>query len=152
MKRHVRRESGFTLMEVMITVCIVAILAAIALPAYQDSITRGKLIDGTMKLGDYRSQMEKWFLDNRTYLDGGGGCGIPAPAPGPKDPFGLQCGPPGPTATTYTIKAVGRPAGGMSASFEFTVDQANQRTSSGDGASWSGNATCWAVRKDGTCQ
>lgn len=151
MKRHVRRESGFTLLEVMITVCIVAILAAIALPAYQDSIMRGKLIDATMKLGDYRSQMEKWFLDNRTYLNGAT-CGIAPPAPGAKDPFELQCGPPAPTATTYTIRAVGRPAGGMSSSFEFTVDQANQRTSTGDGGSWAGNGTCWAVRKDGTCQ
>lgn len=148
MKRHARRESGFTLMEVMITVCIVAILAAIAVPAYQDSVTRGKLIDATMRLGDYRSQMEKWFLDNRTYQNGAA-CGVPAPAPGPKDPFALSCV--APSATTYTLTATGRPAGGMSASFTFTVDQANQRTSSGDGGSWAGNATCWAVRKDGSC-
>jgi type IV pilus assembly protein PilE len=148
MKRHARRESGFTLMEVMITVCIVAILAAIAVPAYQDSVTRGKLIDATVRLGDYRSQMEKWFLDNRTYQNGGA-CGVPAPAPAAKDPFALSCA--APSATTYTLTATGRPAGGMSSAFTFTVDQANQRTSSGDGGSWAGNATCWAVRKDGSC-
>jgi type IV pilus assembly protein PilE len=152
MKRTASRQRGFTLIEVMITVAIVAILAAIALPAYQDSITRGKLIDATVKLGDYRMQMEKWFLDNRTYLSGGGSCGIAPPTPDAKDPFELQCGPPVPTATTYTIRAVGRPAGGMSASFTFTVDQANTRTSSGDGGSWAGNSNCWAVRKDGSCQ
>ena len=150
MKRHVSRELGFTLIEVMITVCIVAILAAIALPAYQDSITRGKLIDGTMKVGDYRSQMEKWFLDNRSYQGGGGACGIPAPTPGTNDPFALSCA--APTATTYLITATGRPAGGMSSVFTFTVDQANQRASSGDGAKWLPNPNCWAVRKDGSCQ
>jgi type IV pilus assembly protein PilE len=150
MKLNARRNLGFTLMEVMIAVGIVAILAAIALPAYQDSIIRGKLIDGTMKLGDYRSQMEKWFLDNRTYQDGGGGCGVPAPLPGTHDPFALTCA--APTATTYTLTATGRAAGGLSTNFTFTVDQANTRTSSGDLGSWAGNGACWAVRKDGTCQ
>jgi type IV pilus assembly protein PilE len=150
MNRRASSPGGFTLIEVMITVAIVAILAAIALPAYQDSIIRGKLVDATVKLGDYRMQMEKWFLDNRTYQNGGGACGITAPTPAASDPFELSCT--APTATTYSIKAKGRAAGGISTSFEFTVDQANQRASSGDGGSWLGNSMCWAVRKDGSCQ
>lgn len=149
MKSNVRRELGFTLMEVMITVCIVAILAAIALPSYQDSVTRGKLVDATVRMGDYRAQMEKWFLDTRSYQAGGGACGVAPPPAGTHDPFALTCA--APSATTYTITATGRPAGGMSASFIFTVDQANQRASSGDGGNWLGNAACWAVRKDGSC-
>jgi prepilin-type N-terminal cleavage/methylation domain-containing protein len=76
------KDNGFTLMEMMFVVCIVAILAAIALPAYNRTIERSKIIDGTTKLGDFRAQMEKWFLDNRTYQTrpaAGTACGVSRP-------------------------------------------------------------------------
>jgi len=150
MPRNARHRTGFTIIEVMVAVAIVGILAAIALPAYQDSVTRGKLIDATMKLGDYRAQIEKWYLDNRTFTTvpaAGTACGIPAPAPAASDPFALSssC-----TATTYDLRATGQASYGMTG-FSFRINQANQRSSIG-GGSWAGNGTCWAVRKDGSCQ
>ncbi len=139
---------GFTLLEVMITVAIVGILAAIALPSYFDYIQRSKIIDGTTKLGDFRTQMEKYFLDNRTYQNGGN-CGIPDPTPAGGDHFAITCA--AATATTYTVTATGIPSKGMSASFVYTVNQANQKTSAGPGGYFTA-ADCWAVRKDGSCQ
>jgi len=149
--RHVRIDkiAGFTLIEVMITVAIVGILASIALPAYWDSVTRSKIIDGTTKLGDFRAQLEKWFLDNRTYQGAGGACGIPDPTPGASDAFAITCV--AATAFSYKITATGRSAAGMSASFIYTIDQANQKTSAGPGGTFT-SGTCWAVRKDGSCQ
>jgi type IV pilus assembly protein PilE len=152
--RHLRsvQIAGFTLIEVMITVAIVGVLASIALPAYWDSVTRSKLIDGTTKLGDFRAQLEKWFLDNRTYQavpTAGTNCGVANPVAGASDAFAITCT--AGTAFSYTITATGRAAAGMSASFVYTVDQANQKTSTGP-SGWVGNATCWAVRKDGSCQ
>lgn len=141
------REAAFTLLEVMITVAIVGILAAIALPQYSDYVMRSKIIDGTTKLGDFRAQMEKYFLDNRRY-DNGAGCGIPNPLPGGSDTFAITCV--APTAVTYTVTATGIPAQGMSAAFVYTVTETNAKTSSGP-AGWAGNAGCWAVRKDGSC-
>lgn len=140
--------AGFTMIELMIVVVVIGILAAIAVPLYGDSVTRGKIIDGTTKLGDYRTQMEKYFMDNRTYLNGAA-CGAPLPAVAGNDSFTVSCvaaaGPP----QTYTVTATGIAARGMSG-FTLTVNQANAKTSAGPGGKYT-NATCWAVRKDGSC-
>ena len=145
-----RNARGFTLLELMITVAIVGILAAIALPSYMDFVTRGKLIDGITKLSDAKSKMDKYFFDNRQFTDAGGKCGVTFPAVAGKDDYFLiTC--PAPTATTYTLVATGVPANGLPNTFVYQVDQANNKQSSGPGGKWT-NAACWAVRKDGSCQ
>ena len=83
----------------MIVVAIVAILAAVALPSYNDYVKRGKVAEVTSVLGDGRVKMEQWFLDNLTYVGG------PCPPPSTKA-FTVTCSP-APTATTYTIIATG---------------------------------------------
>src|SRR5262249_40616025 len=86
--------AGFTLLEVMITVAIIGILASIAIPMYSDYITRGKIVGATSRMGDIRTQMEKYFMDNRTYLNGAA-CGAqPAIDSYNKDPasdFNMTC-------------------------------------------------------------
>ena len=147
--RRTKRRPGFTLIEVMITVAIVGILAAIALPMYFDQITRSKIIDGTTKLGDFRSKMDKYFMDNRTYVNppGGAVCGVADPVVSGSDYFAITCGPA--TDTTYTITATGVAARGMGG-FTYTVNQTNAKSSSGPGGHFTA-ATCWALRKDGSC-
>ena len=141
-----RPSAGFTLIEVMIVVVIVGILAAIALPSYSEYVTRSKIIAGTTKLGDFRAQMEKYFLDNRTYVSGAN-CGIADKPAGAGDAFAITCVG---TATTYTVTATGQAAKGMSG-FTMTINEVGAKASSGPGGKFT-NAGCWAVRKDNSCQ
>lgn len=140
--------TGFTLLELMMVVAVVAILAAIAIPNYGAFVTRSKIVDGTVKLGDFKTQMDKYFMDNRTYLNGAN-CGIPNPAVGPNDNFTITCaalaGPP----QTFLVTGTGVPAKGMTG-FKYTVDQANAKTSVGPGGKYT-NGACWALRADGSC-
>lgn len=70
---------GFTLVELMVTVAIIGILAAVGVPAYTDYVRRGQMPEATSALSDYRIKMEQYFLDNRAY--GGAACADGANAP-----------------------------------------------------------------------
>ena len=71
---------GFTLVELMVTVAIIGILAAVGVPAYTDYVRRGQMPEATSALSDYRIKMEQYFLDNRGY--GATSCADGANAPG----------------------------------------------------------------------
>jgi type IV pilus assembly protein PilE len=148
--RIMRDIQGFTLIEVMIVVAIVAVLAAIALPNYADYIKRGKIIEATTGLSDARTRFEQSYLDNRTYADVGGSCGrIQTAAGASLKSFTLDCCGTAPTATAYSCTATGKATEGM-ANFVYSIDQGNvHRTLNTDWGPTS--ATCWVLRKDGSC-
>ena len=141
------KQRGFTLIEVMIVVAIVAILAAIGLPSYNDYITRSRFPEAQSALAAGRVNAEQFFQDNRTYV------GMPCPASTALWTFNCNDGAAPQTATAYTIFATGQ---GTMASFEFSIDQNNNRRTTGLKTGW-GTASradpinCWAVRKGGGC-
>lgn len=140
---------GFTLIEVMIVVAIVAILSAVAYPAYQDYIVRGKIPQATNNLATLQTKMEQYFQDQRTYLNGTD-CGGALKANMPSNSyFTFTCA--AADSTHYTLTATGA---GQMAGFTYTVDQdGNRATTIGSPApsGWTSNTTCWVTKKGGTC-
>jgi type IV pilus assembly protein PilE len=145
------RSRGFTLIELMIAVAIVAVLAAIAIPSYSEYIRRSRITEAVSALSGMRVKMEQFFQDNRTYV---GACGAPgssvAPAPTSQN-FTYACvlnaGPP----STYTITATGN-AGSAVEGFKYSLDDANNRATVMTAPStWPTNGTCWVLKKDGSC-
>ncbi|WP_432726996.1 type IV pilin protein [Variovorax sp. W6] len=64
-----RRSSGFTLIELMITVAIVAILASIALPSYQQYVVRSKRSAAQAQMLDIANRQQQFLIANRGYAD-----------------------------------------------------------------------------------
>jgi type IV pilus assembly protein PilE len=144
------RQRGFTIIELLITIVIISILAAIALPAYNDYTQRAKITEAFTGLADFRVRMEQFYQDNRRY-DGAGLNGCGAASPNSKY-FNFACAPGAAPAQTYTITATGVVNEGLT-DFIYTLDEKNVRATTKLGTGWTGwpNAACWVRRKDGTC-
>ncbi|NVJ66892.1 MAG: pilin [Gammaproteobacteria bacterium] len=62
-----KKNQGFTLIELMIVVAIVAILAAVAIPAYQDYTARAQVAEGTATAGAIKTGISEWYASRGAY-------------------------------------------------------------------------------------
>ena len=148
-----RSARGFTLIEVMIVVAIIAILAGIALPSYRAYILRGQLVDATTLLATTQANMERYFQDNRTYAAVGTiypPCHASVSTSRVQGNFTVSCTGANLTATTFTLTAtVAGPVNG----FSYTIDNLGTRatTAVASSSGFSTSTTCWVLKKGQTC-
>lgn len=141
-----RRHQGFTLIELMIAVAIVAILSAIAIPSYTEYVQRSRIIEATSTLSSMRVKMEQYFQDNRSYVNA---CtaGTVAPTPVATQFFTYGCA--GLTNSLYSVTATGV---GAMALFGFSIDQANNQITTSVPPNWTAPvAQCWVKKRNGSC-
>ena len=66
----VRKHNGFTLIEIMVAVAVLAIIAAIAIPAYEGYITTARESEGSQDMAALRIAQEEFYMENNTYFQG----------------------------------------------------------------------------------
>lgn len=132
---------GFTLLEVMVVIAIIAILTAFAVPSYTDSVTRSHRSEARSTLVQAAQFMERVRTERNSYAPGGAAPALPAnlaqvPATGPAR-YTLAVG--GATATTYTLTAT--PVGAMAGDGcgNLSIDNTGLRSHTGSKT----HAYCW---------
>lgn len=133
------RQRGFTLIELMIAVAVVAILTAIALPNYSAYVMRARVPPGLDALTSTATRLEQRYQDTGNYANAGA-CGVTLPT---ATNFTVTCAlGGGATANqSFTLTATGT---GVMNGYAYTVTSAGVRNTT---AHPKGTATgCWSIR------
>ena len=116
-----RLQRGFTLIELMIVVAVVGILAAIAIPSYQDSVRKSRRAQAKADLVEYAQMAERWFTVNNSYA----AFALPADRETPQYDIQVNA-----AATTFTLTATPEDGQAEDRCGTLTINQAGVKTHS----------------------
>jgi type IV pilus assembly protein PilE len=135
--RQKTKQRGFTLIELMMTVAIAAILAAVALPSYTAYVQRSRVPPALDGLSSLHTRMEQRYQDTGNYGTSGTTCGVSLPS---VTNFTITCATSS-SAQNFTATATGS---GNMAGYTYTITQAGERatTAHPKGA----NTSCWTMK------
>jgi len=133
---------AFTLIELVTTLAIVAILTALAVPAYQGFITRSKLASGTERLISLRGLMEQAYQTARTYRNGQN-CIITDLS---SDDFTFTCSAASNTSFLWTATSLGTSGLGQAGSYVYTVNQDGVESTTKYKGNTITNSVYWKIR------
>jgi len=97
-----RRPSGFSLIELMIVLVIVAILLAIAVPSYRRYVIRGNRVDAQRTLVDLAGRQERYYYTNNAYTTSLSNLGSADTAAGTNYTVGVASA----STTAFVVQAV----------------------------------------------
>ncbi len=146
-----KRQTGMTLIELMIVVVVLGIIIAIGVPSYRGYITRANRVDATSALLRLAANQERFYMQNNTYASNAelaaalpAGLGIPGTDHGYYDLTIAAAG--GGLTVGYTASA--SVVGGESQSSDkdcwvFTVNELGLRTATMKAPPVDNTAVCW---------
>ena len=143
-----RIAQGFTLVEVLVTVAIIGIVTAVALPSYSAHVMRGRVSEAFGALGGVQINAEQFWSNSRTYIGFDGAAAAGGRMPGNTTNFTYALS--NATVSTYTVTATGI---GPATGFVYTINQSGAKATTGVPATggWTANGACWVDRKGGAC-
>ncbi|WP_306397797.1 type IV pilin protein [Telluria beijingensis] len=139
-----QRQSGFTLVELMLVVAIIGILSAIAVPSYNSYVLRTRLAEAHGVLASTQVKLEQFWSNNRTYVDFDKEGASQMPDNGQNFDYTLE----DVSASAYTMLATGKNA---AAGFVYSIDQAGNRVTVEAPDGWTTSDECWVDRAEGAC-
>lgn len=117
-----RRNAGFTLIELMITVAVVAILAAIAYPSYQESVAKGRRAQAKTALSQAQQWLERHYSENYRYDQTAAGVAI-------ADTFSAQFGTAPPAGEGSAVYTIGLATANSGRTYTLTASRAGSMAS-----------------------
>lgn len=130
------RTRGFTLVELMVVLLIVAILAAVAIPSYRQYVLRSHRTDAQRALMDVAARQERYYYSNNAYTSSLSALGSSASAAAPY----YQLSIPSASSTDYTLRATPIGSQGDDKCGYLELNRAGQKSEQNTSAS-----KCWGT-------